>query len=337
MCSNCATISLIILGGANQIIVKYRSESLSLLSLQAGILRVDESHPQYPILSSNYTSKQAGIAGEERVERVFQNHSFPFQHRILHDLSLHSATTFQIDSLFLTQFYAILFEVKNISGKLTFRENPRQLIRERDDGQVDAFDCPAAQVERNSELLDLWLQSKGINIPVIGVVVLAYPKQIVLVPPKSTPILFPNLIPSYIRKIPQNRPILNEKDLDWLCTSMINSHQIYIPNPLSQTYKIQNHDFQTGVICDRCRYVGMQRISKKGWHCSHCNHTSKNAHINAVRDWFLLFGGKMTNKDCREFLHINIDTSTRILRSMDLISEGISKGRTYAMDFSKFI
>ena len=73
----------------------------------------------------------------------------------------------------------------------------------------------------------------------------------------------------------------------------------------------------------------------KGWHCESCGIYSKTAHEKTVKEWFLLFGGKMTNTDCREFLHVNMKTATRILQSMNLRSEGSYRNRTYTMDFGK--
>ncbi|MFK4996664.1 nuclease-related domain-containing protein [Bacillus sp. N9] len=44
---------------------------------------------------------------------------------MLHDVSLVASTIFQIDSLFLTRAYAFILEVKNISGRLKFSDEPR--------------------------------------------------------------------------------------------------------------------------------------------------------------------------------------------------------------------
>lgn len=58
----------------------------------------------------------------------------------------------------------------------------------------------------------------------------------------------------------------------------------------------------------------------------------REAHQQTIRDWFLLFGGKMSNKDCRAFLHIERQqTANRILRGMGLLAEGANRNRTYMM------
>ncbi|MBS4205701.1 NERD domain-containing protein [Bacillus sp. FJAT-49754] len=317
------------------IIVKNRDKSLILQALQAGVVRIFENHSLSSTVLASFSSRQAGIAGEERVADLFRKHSFTMDHRIIHDISLSASTLFQMDSLFLTSSYALIFEVKNISGRLKFTENPPQLIRTRADGQVDGFDSPAAQVERYVVLLDEWLQGRGIRLPVIGVVVLAYPKQIVEQAPSKTRILFPNLIPSYIRSL-STLPIKLERDkLDWLTAEILRSHQRYIPDPLCEIYNIAKRHIRTGVECEVCGMLGMDKVLRN-WHCKRCGNNNKLAHEKAIKEWFLLFGGKMTNRDCRKFLQIDdLHSATRILQSMNLRSDGAKRNRSYYMDVTE--
>lgn len=314
---------------------KNRDESLSLQSLETGLVRLDNTHPLSPTLLEKYSAKQAGIGGEERVADIFRKHSFTMEHRIFHDVTLFSSTHFQMDSLLLTPSFALIFEAKNIGGRLKFIDDPPQLIRTRADGQIDGYDSPAAQVERNVELLGDWLQARRIQLPIIGVVVLAYPKQIVEQAPAKTKILFPNLIPQYIKTLSKYPPKLDKEKLDWLTTEIIKNHQFYIPKPLCEIYRISKYDIRTGVMCPMCKSLGMNRV-KRTWHCPNCGKYNKSAHEQAIKEWFLLFGGTMKNSDCREFLHIeNKDTATRILRDMNLLVEGKYRNRTYRMDFTR--
>ncbi|MBW8350665.1 NERD domain-containing protein [Bacillus sp. IITD106] len=287
-----------------------------------------------PTISSKIASAEAGIAGETKVADVLLRNTFSIDHRIFHDLSLTSSTQFQMDTLFLTRLFALILEVKNISGILEFRENPPQLIRTKLDGQIDGFESPAAQVERNVVLFKEYLSQFGIDIPIIGAVVLAYPKQIVKVAPKRTKILFPNLVPQYIKNLYHLPQKIDVKTLDFLTSQLLESHQPYIPKPICEKYDIPKHDFKTGVACPSCGFLGMIKY-KKGWVCPYCKITNRSAHIKAIRDWFLLFGDKMTNKDCREFLHLEKpQTATRILQNMNLTSEGTYRNRTYKMNFN---
>ncbi|WP_164525632.1 nuclease-related domain-containing protein [Siminovitchia acidinfaciens] len=276
--------------------------------IQASIKRLHPKHEAIPILSTKEFSLEAGIAGEAKLAEILHKHSYPFEHRILHDLSLLFPSSFQIDSLFLTQFYTIIFEVKNIGGRLEFKENPPQLVRTRETGEVDGFESPAAQVERIGDLLGAWFKEHGINIPVYRVVVLAYPRQIVDRPPAKTPVLFPSHVPQFIRDLPRKKPILDYRTFNWLSEKLVASHHNYIPRPVCDIYNIPRRDIRTGVICPGCGAIGMMKIARS-WRCRSCGCLDHKAHERSVRDWFLIMGREMTNRDCREFLRVDSTNS----------------------------
>lgn len=317
-----------------KIVIKQREESLSLAGVQASIKRLHPKHEAIPILTAKEFSLGAGIAGETKLAEVLRKHSFPFEHRILHDLSLFSASSFQIDSLFVTRFFAIVFEVKNISGRLAFKDNPPQLVRTRETGEVDGFESPAAQVERNGDLLEAWFKEHGINIPVYRVVVLAYPRQIVDRPPANTPVLFPTHVPPFIRDLPRKHPSLDYRTLNWLGEKLVASHNNYIPRPVCDIYNIPRRDIRTGVICSSCGAIGMVKITRS-WRCTSCGRLDHKAHERSVWEWFLIMGREMTNRDCREFLHVDQKAASRILQGMNLSSSGAFRYRKYSFNFHK--
>ncbi|MCR2821491.1 nuclease-related domain-containing protein [Lederbergia panacisoli] len=316
--------------------VKFRSDCLGLQGLEATRSRLPDGHVLYPTILSKIASAKAGIAGEDKVADVLLRNSFSIDHRIFHDLSLTTSTQFQMDTLFLSRLFAIILEVKNISGILEFRENPPQLIRIKTDGTVDGFECPAAQVERNAILFKEFLSQVGIDIPVIGAVVLAYPKQIVKVAPKRTKVLFPSIVPQHIKSLYHLPQKIDVQTLDSLTSQLLDSHQPYIPNPICETYGIPRNDIKKGVQCKICGWIGMQKIIRS-WHCPSCKNYDHLAHRNAIKEWLLLFGRRISNRDCRDFLKINdMKTATRILQTTDLYSEGTFRNRTYSMDLNKY-
>nr|WP_245640415.1 nuclease-related domain-containing protein [Neobacillus massiliamazoniensis] len=177
---------------------------------------------------------------------MLRKHPLPFENHIFHDFSPSSDEKFQMDTFCLTPWYGVILEVKNIAGVLEFKGNPPQLIRTREDGHHDGFESPVVQLERNRELLNDWLRSRNIHIPIYGAVVLAYPKQIVSIPPAKTKLLFPSLIPPFIKSIPQQAKKLDQETFHWLSSELLNHHQIFIPKPICETYQIPFSDFQIG-------------------------------------------------------------------------------------------
>lgn len=302
---------------------------LLLEGVDAAIRRLPENHEMIPILKAKFAAVQAGFGGEQELDRIFEQYSFSMNYGVFQDLSLVSSTYFQVDTLFITPSYAVLFEVKNIAGELLVTENPPQLIRKLESGQVRGFKSPLAQLESNCELFQDWLYSRGMSLPVYGAVVLAYAKQRIDVFDTAVPILFPHAVPTFIRKLPSGPPLLDEKTFSTLLSDLRKSHRQYIPPAVCSTYSISRSDIRTGVICPDCGVFGMEKYTG-GWRCLSCGKTSRKAHEQAMRDWFLLFGGEMRNKDCRAFLHIDRQqTAHRLLVSMELKAKGTYRDRAY--------
>jgi len=64
--------------------------------------------------------------------------------------------------------------------------------------------------------------------------------------------------------------------------------------------------------------------------CKRCGHISKDAHIAALKDYFLINGQSITNGQFRDFLGISsIHQSRRMLSRLDLNGSGEKKGRVY--------
>ncbi|MEH7436125.1 nuclease-related domain-containing protein [Neobacillus drentensis] len=314
--------------------MKNRDHSLKLEGLVAAQSRLSAGHSILPVLAANRFSVEAGIGGEERVAEVLRKHSFSFNHHIFHDLSPSSNEKFQMDTVSLTPWYGVVLEVKNIGGVLEFKDNPPQLIRTKDDGHKDGFESPVVQLERNRDLLTDWLHCRNIRLPIYGAVVLAYPKQIVAVPPINTKLLFPNLIPSFIRGLPQQGKKLELDTFQWLSAELLQSHQPFIPKPISEAYGIPLKDFKPGVRCGSCGRIGMLKLPRT-WFCPFCEATDHLAHERNLREWFLIFKRTITNRECREFLGIDdIQLAKRILTSMDLQSTGTFRNKTYVIKLS---
>ena len=313
------------------IIIKSRQEPLVLEGLRAALYRMNSHHESFSMIKNMYASRSAGFAGERRVDQVFQNYKFSMEHKVFNGLSLTSSTHFQLDSLFMTPSYAAIFETKNIAGTLKIKKNPPQLVQTLDNGETRSFTSPVIQVQTNMELLQDWLHSRDISLPVYGAVVLAFPKKEVELLDTTIPFLYPSGIPSYIRKLPTAPQLLDEKSFSNVIYDLMLNDSEYIPAPICSTYSISPTTILPGVHCPSCHFLGMTKYPA-GWRCPACPQKSANAHVQAIRDWFLLFGGKMTNKDCREFLKVpQRQTATRILKSMDLHTEGAQRNRTYSM------
>jgi len=307
------------------LLVKTRTEEYSYIGLQLLNRRLPERHELKELIHSKMHMALAGIHGEVRVNRVFNNYSFPFEYVVLHDVCLESYGNFQIDTVFLTPYFAVILESKNIGGKLSFKQNPKQLERENEEGKVDVFESPEVQIERNIYLLGEWLKQHSVTIPVFGVIVLTNSKVRVIEPPTEYKVILHQTIPIYLKNIPRKKQYISIRDMHKLSKEITTSHKPYFPYPMCNRWRIHPNDLYTGVCCEKCETFGMDK-RKNGWNCMRCGHVDKFAHEKAIHEWFVLIGETINNRQCRKFLHIDSHhIASRLLKSMNLVRTGTSQ------------
>lgn len=228
----------------------------------------------------------------------------------------------------------IILEVKNISGKLEFKADYKQVVRWINDDE-EGFASFHLQVERQKRQLEKWLQNnKFPSIPVDYFIVMANPRTIVTSIPANHRIL-EKVIP--IAEIPLSinstttkftRTKLKKNELSKLTEILANDHTESTNNLLAN-FKISGEDLKKGVACPNCLSIPMKR--KTGiWHCNDCQHQSRDAHHKAIKELVCLMGDGVSNQMVRDFLLIKSPVTTkRLLRSMKLTIKGVNKGSRY--------
>lgn len=315
-------------------IIKKRTTDFTYMGLQMLYKRLPNRHAMKNVIYSKMLSAKAGIIGETTVENIFDKYNFPFNYCVLHDVCLTSNAKFQIDTLFLTQYYAVILECKNIVGELCFENEPSCLKRRSENGKQDMFESPEMQVDRNIYLLREWLNKAGIEIPIVGIIVLSSLKSIVVKPPNHTSVIYATNIPVYLRKLQRQIKYLSIAQMNDISEKIIEHHQTYIPFPMCKNWRIDPTDLITGVYCKRCEGFEMEKL-KIGWHCLSCRNIDRLAHEDAIRDWFGLISNDLTNKECREFLHLSSNqASLRIIKTMNLTKIGENNKTSYQWDWT---
>lgn len=316
---------------SDNLIIKKRATNYKYLGLQMLYERLPNNHEMKSVINSKLRAAKAGIIGEATVEDVFEKHDFPFNYNILHDVNLTSNGKFQIDTLFICQYFVVILESKNIVGKLFFENDPPCLKRELDSGNQDPFPfgSPEIQVDRNIYLLREWLNKRGINIPIVGVIIFSSTKSIVMKAPNHTSVIYASNIPVYIRKLQRQKEYLTVTQMKEVAETIMQHNQPYIPFPMCKKWGIDPAELITGVKCDKCGRFEMIKKSN-GWNCSNCGNIDRLAHKYTVYEWFALVSKKITNKECRSFLCIEShQLASRILNSMNLTRKGKSQNTTH--------
>jgi glutaredoxin-related protein len=204
-----------------------------------------------------------------------------------------------------------------------------QLTRTLENGQIDAFECPSVQLERNKMMLEDWFHTHHMPIPIYQAAVFPRPQQQFENLRKDLTLLFPLEIPVFLRRLSSIHPSIEIAKLIDIANRISDAHRDYDPFPLTVTYGIHPSELLTGVRCDRCGRFGMQSIYN-GWGCPQCGNVDANAHIQAVLDYFMLIDFRVSNKNLRRFLQLECRQKVkRIVMQLGVPCEGENKGRFY--------
>lgn len=310
-------------------IMKEKTSSLKAIGLEALLRRLPENHSRFADLKNELRKHRAGDNGEKILANIFQKYQFPFEHYIFHDLNLQSTGKFQIDTLFLFKQGAAILEMKNIAGRINFAEKHNQITRTLENGQVDSFECPSIQLERNKMMLEDWFHTHHMAIPIYQAVVFPRPQQQFENLRKDLTLLFPLEIPIYLRRINSLHPTTDSLQLKDIAKKLSDAHREYDPFPLTHTYGIHPSELLTGVCCIQCSSKEMQPIYN-GWACQQCRNVDPHAHVQTLVEYFMLIDYRISNKECRRFLRLDCpQKAKRILGQLGISNIGEKRGRLY--------
>src|SRR5690606_36247008 len=115
-----------------------RNYPIYLHALERMLIRLPENHAKRQAVQDELAVKKAGYQGELEVDRHIRRTKLDEPARVLTDLEIQvdEEHTVQIDTLVLTTRGIWILEAKRIWGTLVYRENPRRLERQNDDGTI---------------------------------------------------------------------------------------------------------------------------------------------------------------------------------------------------------
>ena len=319
---------------SDEMIVKIRTVPLSIEKLQALICRTPPVHPKIPIMNVNLSKRLSGYKGETYLDYPLSFLSEK-DYYILHDLRLHDSTHyFQLDSFVISTNFIMILEVKNIAGEIYFDPIFHQLIRTLD-GKETVFEDPIVQISRQELQLKKWLRkNQFLEIPILSLVVFTHPKALLRTSPENLDlhqkVIHRNFLSTRFTQIEKEYPEerISLKDIKRMIKLLRKQHTP-LDQPILEQYDIHYDELLKGVFCPVCHHLPMERTYGT-WYCPQCKNKVKGAHIAALKDYFLLCGPEITNKNIRDFLRISSPyLASRLLHSMNLPSDGTTKNRIY--------
>ena len=311
-------------------IYKRREVPKILIGQQALLNRLSSNHPNYLKLQRDCYNSQAGFGGERNFDYQMREFKPDYAYAILNDIYLQQDQVyFQIDSLLITPSFIVVFEVKNMAGKLLITQNPTQFIKEELNGDRLVLKSPIEELERKKYFLTRWLKDNGIELPLLDFVVLAYQNELIIENLATDKVLFSYEVPNRLRRLEIRKELLSSCEIRQLAYQLNKHHQDFNPYPLNKKYDILLHEVKPGIICPSCQYSQMSWLSKT-WRCLHCGHRDLKAHYPALQDWYCIFGSHITNSQLRQFLCINSrHTARRLLTTPNTSVSGSGRSAIY--------
>ncbi|MEW9109627.1 MAG: nuclease-related domain-containing protein [Cytobacillus gottheilii] len=313
-------------------IIKEREIPIRILKIQALLDRVTLPPEKRAILDGELKSRLAGYYGEKAIDYYLRK--LPENdYCILHSLRLKmDSDYFQIDTLLLTDKYALIIEVKNLAGELFIDVNCNQLIQTTPEGEVKGYQNPVQQAKYQKQDLDKVFQTKAIHLPIEYLVIISKPSTILKTNSKyaiSRIIHAQYLIEEIERLNKKYHMVIHEQKAVKKMAKMLSKLHCRETYDVLKANQFTHEDVQKGVRCSDCGHTPMQR--KHGtWKCTNCCKIDINAHVKAVESYFLLFDSPLTNQKFRDFTYMDSEqTASRLLKKMNLPHSGNGRSRVY--------
>lgn len=294
--------------------------------------RLIENHPAEQEIEEKLKILHSGFRGEKNL-KYFLSLIPEKNYFIFHNLRLpHGNSHFEIDALLISFKTIIIIDVKNFAGSILIEKY--QLTQEVNDTKK-IYPNPLTQANRHRILLRYFFEKN--NIPLI-------PDEYLVCIGSSTTIT--QIAPGYadaekrvfkaenlLIKIQEIEKLYKKEVLDPKVYSKLKKLLLNQDTPLRieilNKYGIHKNEIKTGVQCPTCFHIPMT-YKGRNWECPVCKSTSKDAHISAINDYFLLIHPSLTNSELRHFLHLPTSRSaTYLLSFLNLPHTDTRKGRIY--------
>ncbi|WP_213372149.1 nuclease-related domain-containing protein [Mesobacillus boroniphilus] len=314
-------------------IAKDRSIPKEIKIYEAIVRRLSVNHPRKVEFENKLFRKRAGYKGEKELDyHITQiNHS---KFTILHDIRIpHNDTHFQIDTLFISNSLMIPIDSKYYAGTLEFHPEFNQMIQYLN-GSEKVYPDPILQTKIQARQLKAFLKSHQFFSPPLEPLVAITNSQALIKNPTQnkevsqrvfkSPGIFYKINP-YLEKY--QKEIISDQEIKKVVKLLLKKNNPYIPD--LKILNLPYGELQKGVECPACNTIGMEKFHSL-WGCKKCGHTSKDAHVAALKDYFLINGQSITNGQFRDFLGISsVHQARRMLSQLDLNISGEKKGRVY--------
>ncbi|WP_087974286.1 nuclease-related domain-containing protein [Oceanobacillus rekensis] len=244
----------------------------------------------------HYFSLKKGYEGELLFDRLTKK--LDCECLILNDLLLKvNNTTFQIDSLIITQGKVFIYEVKNFEGDYYYESD--KLYKKP---QLEVMN-PLFQLNRTESLLRQLLLSLGYKPQIDAFIIFINPKFTLYQAPLDKTIILPTQLNQYMETLNKTPSKITEKH------KKIADQLLALNNPDSPYKQIPSYDYdqlRKGITCLKC-YSYSVTIEKRKCVCHDCGNKEPVtvAVLRSVQEFKLLFPNeKVTTNIVEEWCQV---------------------------------
>lgn len=307
---------------------------IPLLRLLAYKRNLPPNHPVQPKLDDEIGRYISGYFGEKSIDyfiSLIPNQNISSIHSLRIPLN---GNHFQMDTLLKTNKYLTIIEIKNHTGDIEIDHDFGTMTQ----NESTSYEDPINQVERQADQLKTWLQQNGYPPVPIESLVLFTNKNIRLL--RSGPVEIDPRIISVYRFSHKFSEILKKyhtaptyPELNNIISHLIKINVPFDDSELFNKIGLTKKDFIPGVKCTKCPFSIMERIYGT-WQCPTCKQTDKQAHVLQLKDYYLIFGSNITNRQARYWLKCSQHHIVyHLLKTSGLKELYKNKNRVYRMNF----
>jgi len=260
-------------------IIKARYQPLDLIFLRYLNLRMSLPEKE----AKHYLNLEKGFKGELQFDNWLEQLSG--DKLILNDLLLETNnTTFQIDTLLVSQDTVYLFEVKNYEGDFYIDADRWYTISGKE------IKNPLLQLQRCESLLRQLLQPMKVNLPIETHLIFINPEFTLYQASKNLPIIFPAQLNSFMKILNMKSSKLNQKHTK-LAEKLVSIHLNESPYPRIPVYDY--NQLKKGIVCLKCNSF-LTTFHGKKLVCDGCGHKEyvTSCILRTVEEFKFLFPDK---------------------------------------------
>lgn len=260
-----------------------------------------------------------GYEGEQKLEKLLLE-NLSGDYLILNDLLLEeNNTSFQIDSILISQQKIHLFEVKNYEGDFYIKKDIWYTASGKE------IKNPLDQLKRSTSLLRQLLQELHMNFEVNGYLIFVNPEFTLYQTPLHLPIIFPSQLNRFLNKLNRLPSQLNGNHSK-LAGQLLAAHLNHFSKIHLPDYNYEK--LKKGIICRSCSNSFLVPFSQTKLLCSKCGclENVESAVLRNVKELHLLFPErKITTTGILEWCQVFTSRKTirRVLtKNFDLVHQG---------------